>query len=80
MERNNESVYTRTEMMLGEEGLERLKGSHVAIFGVGGVGGFAAPRWVREGGFCAAEMGVRGGDFAPRRWVREGSEGASAAL
>ena len=49
MERNNESVYTRTEMMLGEEGLERLKRSHVAIFGVGGVGGFAAEAIARAG-------------------------------
>ena len=39
MENKPESLYTRTEMMLGSEGTERLIGSHVAVFGVGGVGG-----------------------------------------
>ena len=50
MENNKpESIYTRTEMMLGEDGVERLKDSRVAIFGVGGVGGFAAEAIARAG-------------------------------
>lgn len=44
-----ESIYTRTEMMLGKEGTDRLKTSRVAIFGVGGVGGFAAEAIARAG-------------------------------
>lgn len=39
----------RTAMLLGENSLERLAGSHVAVFGVGGVGGFCAEALVRAG-------------------------------
>ena len=31
--------FSRTELLLGKEAMERLKGSRVAVFGVGGVGG-----------------------------------------
>lgn len=44
-----ENQYSRTEMLLGEEGVERLKKSRVAIFGVGGVGGYAAEAIARAG-------------------------------
>ena len=33
--------FSRTEMLIGNAGLEALKGSHVAVFGVGGVGSHA---------------------------------------
>ena len=46
---SNDSLYTRTEMMLGKDAVERLSGSHVAIFGVGGVGGLAAEAIARAG-------------------------------
>ena len=46
---NKESIYTRTEMMLGQEAVERLKSAHVAVFGVGGVGGFAVEALARAG-------------------------------
>lgn len=36
-------------MMLGKESVEKLKGSHVAVFGVGGVGGFAVEALARAG-------------------------------
>ena len=36
-------------MMLGGESVEKLKGSHVAVFGVGGVGGFCAEALCRAG-------------------------------
>lgn len=39
----------RTAMLLGENALERLAQSHVAVFGVGGVGGFCAEALVRAG-------------------------------
>ena len=32
---------SRTALLLGEEGMARLKGACVAVFGIGGVGGFA---------------------------------------
>ena len=35
--------------MLGGESVEKLKGSHVAVFGVGGVGGFCAEALCRAG-------------------------------
>ena len=39
----------RTKPFFGEEGLEKLKNSTVAIFGLGGVGSFAAEAIVRSG-------------------------------
>ncbi len=45
----NESIYTRTEMMLGTEAVDKLKNAHVAVFGVGGVGGFVAEALARAG-------------------------------
>ena len=46
---NKESFYARTEMMLGTAAVEKLKSSHVAVFGVGGVGGFAVEALARAG-------------------------------
>lgn len=42
-------AFSRTEMLIGTEGLEKLKGSTVAVFGVGGVGTFAIEGLVRSG-------------------------------
>lgn len=39
----------REEMLLGSEGVEKLKKSRVALFGVGGVGSYAAEALVRAG-------------------------------
>ncbi len=41
--------YTRTAMLLGEEGIRRLRGARVAVFGLGGVGGHAAEALARSG-------------------------------
>ena len=46
---NKESIYERNEMMLGEDAMLKLKASHVAVFGVGGVGGFVAEALARAG-------------------------------
>ena len=45
----NETIYTRTEMMLGTEAVSRLRNAHVAVFGVGGVGGFVTEALARAG-------------------------------
>ncbi|MBR5231089.1 MAG: tRNA threonylcarbamoyladenosine dehydratase [Clostridia bacterium] len=42
-------AFSRIEMLLGEDAIEKLQRSHVAVFGVGGVGGFAAEALVRSG-------------------------------
>lgn len=40
---------SRTEMLLGEEAMNRIKSAHVAVFGIGGVGGHAAEAVARCG-------------------------------
>ncbi len=45
----NRNQFTRSEMVFGAEGLERLHASTVAVFGVGGVGSFAAEALARVG-------------------------------
>ena len=45
----SDTIYTRTEMMLGTEAVEKLKAAHVAVFGVGGVGGFTVEALCRAG-------------------------------
>ncbi len=44
-----ENQFQRTELLLGEETMKRLKNTHIAIFGVGGVGGYAAEALARSG-------------------------------
>ena len=44
-----ESQFSRTELVLGKEAIDKLKKSKVALFGVGGVGGFAFEALVRSG-------------------------------
>ena len=39
----------RTEMLLGRDALERLASSKVAVFGIGGVGGFVCEGLIRAG-------------------------------
>ena len=41
--------FSRTELLIGAEGMERLKNSRVAVFGVGGVGGYAVEGLARSG-------------------------------
>ena len=42
-------AFSRTEMLFGKEGCERLKAARVAVFGLGGVGSFAAEALLRAG-------------------------------
>ncbi len=41
--------FSRTELLLGAEGMEKLNRSRIAVFGVGGVGTFAVEALVRSG-------------------------------
>ena len=41
--------FSRTELLLGAEGISRLKNSSVAVFGVGGVGSYTAEALARSG-------------------------------
>ena len=44
-----EGKFSRTEMLIGNEGMERLKNAKVAIFGIGGVGSFVCEGLARSG-------------------------------
>lgn len=41
--------FSRTELLLGKESMERLSQARVAVFGVGGVGGYVVEALVRSG-------------------------------
>lgn len=43
-----ESQFSRLELMIGKEGLKKLKGSKVAVFGLGGVGSYVAEALARS--------------------------------
>lgn len=42
-------IFQRLGLLIGDENLEKLKNSHVLLFGLGGVGGFAVEALVRAG-------------------------------
>ena len=44
-----EDQFIRTRMLLGDAAMERLQHSHVAVFGLGGVGSFCAEALARSG-------------------------------
>ena len=46
---NMQEQFSRTELLIGSEGLEKLNKAHVAVFGVGGVGGYAVEALARSG-------------------------------
>jgi tRNA A37 threonylcarbamoyladenosine dehydratase len=41
--------FSRTELLVGNEGMEKLKNARVAIFGIGGVGGYTVEALARSG-------------------------------
>ena len=41
--------FARTKLLLGEEAMERLRSARVAVFGIGGVGGYVCEALVRSG-------------------------------
>ena len=58
--------FSRTELLLGKEAMEKLKNSRVAVFGVGGVGGYVCGRQ----GACPPPRG-RGRACPARGFSRE---------
>ncbi len=42
-------MYSRTSLMIGEEGINKLNKSHVALFGIGGVGSYVFEGLIRAG-------------------------------
>lgn len=44
-----ENQFARTELLFGKKAMEKLAGSRVAVFGIGGVGGYTAEALVRSG-------------------------------
>ena len=41
--------FSRTELIFGKEAMEKLSAARVAVFGIGGVGGYAAEALIRSG-------------------------------
>ena len=42
-------AYSRTRFLLGDDGMMKLKNAHVAVFGLGGVGGYVVEALARSG-------------------------------
>lgn len=43
------NAFSRTELLLGKEAMEKLNGASVAVFGIGGVGSYCVEALVRSG-------------------------------
>ena len=51
--------FSRTQLLLGQDGMERLYNAHAAVFGIGGVGGYTVEALVRSGvGTCQSGYGI----------------------
>ncbi len=46
-----ENEFSRFEMLVGQQALQKLKAARVAVFGIGGVGGYVAEALARSGVF-----------------------------
>ena len=43
-----DDLFARTRLLLGQDGLDRLAAARVAVFGVGGVGGYVVEALARS--------------------------------
>ena len=43
------NAFSRTQLLIGQDGIETLKNSRVAVFGIGGVGGYTVEALARSG-------------------------------
>ena len=41
--------FSRTQLVFGKEAMDKLKGARVAVFGIGGVGGYTVEALARSG-------------------------------
>lgn len=55
-------LFARTRLLLGRDGLDRLRAARVAVFGIGGVGGYAVEALARAGW-------GRSISSTPTRWI-----------
>ncbi|MDE7349123.1 MAG: ThiF family adenylyltransferase, partial [Clostridia bacterium] len=53
-------MFSRTQKLIGEDGLQRLFASKVLVVGVGGVGGYAVEMLARAG---VGTLGIMDGDL-----------------
>jgi len=44
-----QNQFSRTELLIGKDGINKLQNSNVAVFGIGGVGGYVVEALVRSG-------------------------------
>ena len=44
-----EDQFSRTRLLLGKDAMEKLKNARVAVFGLGGVGGYVVEALARSG-------------------------------
>ena len=44
-----ENIFSREELLIGKENVEKLKKSKVAVFGIGGVGSYVVEALARKG-------------------------------
>ena len=56
--------FSRTELLLGKEAMNKLEGARVAVFGIGGVGGYVCEALVRSG---VGKLDLIDNDKAPIR-------------
>ena len=43
------NAFSRTQLLIGQDGIETLKNARVAVFGIGGVGGYTVEALARSG-------------------------------
>ena len=67
-------IDTRTRLILGDAAIEKLKASHVALFGLGGVGGYCLEALVRAG---VGELDLYDGDVFDASNLSRQSNGQS---
>ena len=52
--------FSRTQLLLGKEAMDALSASRVAVFGIGGVGGYVCEALVRSGVVAECRSEVSG--------------------
>ena len=62
--------FSRTQLLFGKEAMERLYNAHVAVFGVGGVGGYTVEALARSGIGTLDLIDVKTADLAAQNLAR----------